>query len=168
MTKKSTGKQFETEIRRSLRDLDCFWYRIQDTMDISRYIKAAIAEKQPGDFQVLYHGRFILLECKTTRNRTSFPLYYGDEPSILAHQISKGLACCLHGGESYIVIRRDINRKKRVWIITPTQAERMYKEAKKDGRKSVKWSWFKENAFELKIKSKPIRWDLRGFFSRRL
>tara|TARA_R100000687_G_scaffold46409_1_gene37378 strand:+ start:164 stop:667 length:504 start_codon:yes stop_codon:yes gene_type:complete len=165
---KRTGKQFETEIRRSLREVDCWWFRIQDTMDISRYVKAAIAEKQPGDFFVVYHGRAILLEAKTTRNRTSFPLYYGDQPSILAHQITKGLACCLHGGESYIVIRRDIPRSKRVWIITPTQAERMYKDAKKENRKSVKWSWFKENAYEIKIKSKPIRWDILGFLRRRL
>jgi len=136
---KSTGKQFESEIRRSLREVDCWWFRIQDTMDISRYV-----------------------------NRTSFPLYYGEHPSILAHQITKGLACCLHGGESYFVIRRDIPRNKRVWIITATQADRMYRDAKKENRKSVKWSWFKENAYEIKIKAKPIRWDVLGFLRRRL
>jgi len=108
------------------------------------------------------------LEAKTTRNRSSFPLYYGNQPSILAHQITKGLACCLHGGESYFVIRRDIPRNKRAWIITATQADRMYKDAKKENRKSVKWAWFKENAYEIKIKAKPIRWDILGFLRRRL
>ena len=49
--KGSTGKNFETEIRRSLKDkrTQCFWFRIQDTNDVSRFVKQAIAEKQPGD-----------------------------------------------------------------------------------------------------------------------
>ena len=44
--KGSTGKNFETEIRRSLKDkrTKCFWFRIQDTNDVSRFVKQAIAE----------------------------------------------------------------------------------------------------------------------------
>ena len=74
---KNTGKNFENEIRRSLKGAKCFWFRIQDTNDVSRFIKQAIAEKQPGDFMAVYRSKAFLIECKTSRNLTSFPLYYG-------------------------------------------------------------------------------------------
>ena len=51
---KNTGKNFENEIRRSLKGAKCFWFRIQDTNDVSRYVKKAVAEKQPGDFFAVY------------------------------------------------------------------------------------------------------------------
>ena len=72
---KNTGKNFENEIRRSLKGAKCFWFRIQDTNDVSRYVKKAVAEKQPGDFFAVYRSVPILIECKTTRNLTAFPLY---------------------------------------------------------------------------------------------
>jgi hypothetical protein len=50
---KNTGKNFENEIRRSLKACDCWWFRIQDTNDVSRFVKQAVAEKQPADFMIL-------------------------------------------------------------------------------------------------------------------
>ena len=84
---KNTGKNFENEIRRSLKACDCWWFRIQDTNDVSRFVKQAVAEKQPADFMAVCRSRPVLLECKTTRNLTSFPLYYGATRSIPSHQI---------------------------------------------------------------------------------
>ena len=88
---KNTGKNFENEIRRSLNGAKgsnyCWWFRIQDTNDVSKYVKQAIAEKQPADYMAVYRSRPILIECKTTRNLTSFPLYYGSSRSIPTHQI---------------------------------------------------------------------------------
>ena len=76
--KRDTGKNFESEIRRSLKSSrHIWWFRIQDTNDINRFIKQAVAEKQPADFFTVYRGRPIMLEAKTSRNLTSFPLYYG-------------------------------------------------------------------------------------------
>ena len=60
-----TGKNFEWEIRKSLDDISCWWFRIQDTNDVSRFVKKAIAEKQPGDFFAVKDGIPILIECKT-------------------------------------------------------------------------------------------------------
>tara|TARA_B110001454_G_C12424412_1_gene310777 strand:+ start:216 stop:449 length:234 start_codon:yes stop_codon:yes gene_type:complete len=62
-----------------------------------------------------------------------------------------------HGSLAFIIIRRDEPRNKRVWAITPEQADYLYK--RKDG-KSVSWKWFHANAFELKKLNKPIRWEL--------
>ena len=62
-----------------------------------------------------------------------------------------------HGALAFIFIRRDEPRNKRVWAITPEQADYLYK--KKDG-KSINWKWFHANAFELKKLKSPIRWEV--------
>ena len=154
---KNTGKNFENEIRKSLEKANLWWFRIQDTNDVSRFVKQAIAEKQPADFMAVYRSRPILIECKTTRNLSSFPLYYGSGRSIPAHQISMAQQAQRHGALAFILIRRDEPRNKRVWAITPDQADYLYK--KKDG-KSINWKWFHAHAFELKKLKAPLRWEL--------
>ena len=57
---KNTGKNFENEIRKSLEKADLWWFRIQDTNDVSRFVKKAVAEKQPADFMAVYRSRPIL------------------------------------------------------------------------------------------------------------
>ena len=104
---KNTGKNFENEIRKSLQKADLWWFRIQDTNDVSRFIKQAVAEKQPADFMAVYRSRPILIECKTTRNLTSFPLYYGSSRSIPTHQVKMARQAERHGALAFILIRRD-------------------------------------------------------------
>jgi len=128
---------------------------------VSRFVKQAIAEKQPGDFFAVYRMRPILIECKTTRNLTSFPLYYGSNRSIPTHQVKMALKAQQHGAVSLILIRRDEPRNKRAWAVTPEQVDYLYK--KKDG-KSIKWSWFHANAIELRRLKNPIRWNLNELF----
>lgn len=154
---KNTGKNFENEVRKSLSKADLWFFRIQDTNDVSRYVRKAVAEKQPADFMAVYRSRPILIECKTTRNLTSFPLYYGSSRSIPSHQITMAKKAQRHGALAFIFIRRDEPRNKRAWAITPEQAEYLYK--RKDG-KSVNWKWFHSNAFELKKLKAPIRWEV--------
>ena len=154
---KNTGKNFENEVRKSLSKADLWFFRIQDTNDVSRFVRKAVAEKQPADFMAVYRSRPILIECKTTRNLTSFPLYYGSSRSIPSHQITMAKKAQRHGALAFILIRRDEPRNKRAWAITPEQAEYLYK--RKDG-KSVNWKWFHSNAFELKKLKAPIRWEL--------
>ena len=126
---KNTGKNFENEIRKSLHGADCWFFRIQDTNDVSKFVKQAVAEKQPADFLAVYRCRPILIECKTTRNLTSFPLYYGSSRSIPSHQVKMAIKAQRHGAVSLILIRRDEPRNKRVWAITPEQADYLYKKS---------------------------------------
>ena len=162
---KNTGKNFENEIRKSLQKADMWWFRIQDTNDVSKYVKKAVAEKQPADFMAVYRSRPILIECKTTRNLTSFPLYYGGSRSIPTHQVKMARQAERHGALAFILIRRDEPRNKRVWAITPDQADYLYK--KKDG-KSINWKWFHANATELRRLKTPIRWQLQELFDEHL
>ena len=158
--KRDTGKNFENEIRRSLKaSRHIWWFRIQDTNDINRFVKQAVAEKQPADFFTVYRGRPIMLEAKTSRNLTSFPLYYGSGRSIAKHQIDEGITLERKGGISLILIRREEYRNKKVYAITPNQAKFLYSKAY--DKKSVKWKWFEDHAHIVERLKAPLRWNIQ-------
>jgi recombination protein U len=164
---KDTGKNFENEIRRSLKSSrHIWWFRIQDTNDINRFVKIAVAEKQPADFFTVYRGRPIMLEAKTSRNLTSFPLFYGATRSIPPHQVKEGEMLTRAGGLSFILIRREEFRNKRTYAITPSQAKYLYSKAY--NKKSVKWSWFDEHAYIVDRLKAPLRWNLQKLYEEAL
>ena len=163
MGRKDTGKNFESEIRRSLKSSrHIWWFRIQDTNDINRFVKIAVAEKQPADFFTVYRSRPIMLEANTSRNLTSFPLYYSDTPSIAKHQIEAGIRLERAGGVSLILIRREEYRNKKVYAISAQQAKDLYRN--KNNKKSIKWSWFEENAYIVDRLKAPLRWNLHKLY----
>ena len=163
MGRKDTGKNFENEIRRSLKgSKHIWWFRIQDTNDINRFVKVAVAEKQPADFFTVYRGRPIMVEAKTSRNLSSFPLYYSNTPSIAKHQIDAGIRLERAGGVSLILIRREEFRNKKVYAISAQQAKDLYRN--KDNKKSIKWSWFEENAYIVDRLKAPLRWNLHKLY----
>jgi len=161
--KKDTGKNFENEIRRSLKSSrHIWWFRIQDTNDINRFVKQAVAEKQPADFFTVYRSRPIMLEAKTSRNLTSFPLYYGSGRSIAKHQIDEGLRLERKGGIGLILIRREEYRNKKVYAISPSQAKFLYSKAY--DKKSVKWQWFEDHAYKVERLKAPLRWNIHKLY----
>ena len=163
--KGDTGKNFENEIRRSLKSSrHIWWFRIQDTNDISRFVKIAVAEKQPADFFSVYKGRPIMVEAKTSRNLTSFPLYYGSGRSIAPHQIKAGEELVRKGGIALILIRREEFRNKKVWAITPAQAKYWY--SKKWKGKSVKWEWIEKHGISVDRLKAPLRWNLQKLYEK--
>ena len=167
MGRKDTGKNFENEIRRSLKSSrHIWWFRIQDTNDINRFVKIAVAEKQPADFFTVYRSRPIMLEAKTSRNLTSFPLYYGNTPAIARHQIREGERLVRAGGMSFILIRREEYRNKKTYAITPAQAKYLYSKAY--DKKSVKWKWFEDHAFQVERLKAPLRWNLQQLYEEAL
>ena len=163
--KGDTGKNFESEIRRSLRNSKhIWWFRIQDTNDINRFIKIAVAEKQPADFFTVYRGRPIMLEAKTSRNLTAFPLYYGSGRSIAEHQISEGEELVKRGGIALILIRREEFRNKKAWAITPAQAKYWY--SKKWKRRSVNWEWMDKYGIPIERLKAPLRWNIQKVYDK--
>ncbi len=161
--KRDTGKNFENEIRRSLKSSKhIWWFRIQDTNDVSRFVKQAVAEKQPADFFTVYRSRPIMLEAKTSRNLTSFPLHYGNTRAIAKHQVTEGMKLERAGGLSFILIRREEYRNKKCYAITPSQAKYLY--SKTYDKKSVKWTWFEEHAYKVERLKAPLRWNLQKLY----
>jgi recombination protein U len=163
MGRKDTGKNFENEIRRSLKSSRfIWWFRIQDTNDINRFVKIAVAEKQPADFFTVYRSTPIMLEAKTSRNLTSFPLYYAKTPAIAKHQIKAGLDLERAGGISLFLIRREEFRNKKCYAISAQQAKTLY--SKKNSKKSIKWDWFEEHAIQVQRLKAPLRWNLHKLY----
>ena len=163
--KGDTGKNFESEIRRSLKSSKhIWWFRIQDTNDVSRFVKMAVAEKQPADFFSVYKGRPIMLEAKTSRSLTSFPLYYGSGRSIAEHQISEGEELVKRGGMALILIRREEFRNKKAWAITPAQAKYWY--SKKWKRRSVNWEWMDKYGIPIERLKAPLRWNIQKVYDK--
>ena len=163
-TNNYTGKNFEWEIRKSLKDAGWWWFRIQDTNDVSRFVKKAISEKQPGDFFAVESGIPILIECKTSRNKTSFPLYYNKNAAVPEHQRQYALDLVKAGGKAWFFIRKDEPRNKRAFAVTPHQMQLLYDRA---NRKSVKWSVIETLGIELPRLSKPVRYDLSILLNRK-
>ena len=103
-----------------------------------------------------------MVEAKTSRNLSSFPLYYGDTRAIAPHQVKEGEKSVRAGGVSLIVIRREEFRNKKCYAITPSQAKYLYSKAYK--RRSVKWSWFDDHAYQVDRLKAPLRWNLQKVF----
>ena len=103
-----------------------------------------------------------MLEAKTSRNLTAFPLWYGSGRSIAAHQIREGEQLVRKGGISLILIRREEFRNKRAWAITPAQAKYWY--SKRWKGKSVKWEWIEKHAIEVERLKAPLRWNLQKVY----
>ena len=161
MGRKDTGKNFENEIRRSLKgSKHIWWFRIQDTNDINRFVKVAVAEKQPADFFTVYRSRPIMLEAKTSRNLTSFPLHYGSSRAIPKHQVSYGEGLVRAGGIALILIRREEYRNKKCYAITPSQAKYLYS---KGFRYRIHVSSL-PGCPDVVIKKKSIAIQVRGCF----
>tara|TARA_R110002020_G_scaffold42341_1_gene124222 strand:- start:2213 stop:2707 length:495 start_codon:yes stop_codon:yes gene_type:complete len=162
-----SGKNFEAEVRASLKKVKCFWFRIQDTNDVSRFVRKAVAEKQPADFMAVFKGTAVLIECKTTKRAKSFPLFYGRSRSIPQHQIDYALENEKNGGRSFFLLRKDEPRNKRVWALSPQTVRDMYKKAK---RKSVKWEDIEnmKGVTEVERIANPVRWNLRKLWQKLL
>ena len=105
-----------------------------------------------------------MVEAKTSRNLTSFPLWYGSGRSIAAHQIREGEQLVRKGGISLICIRREEFRNKKAWAITPAQAKYLY--SKRYKHKSVKWGWFDKHAIPIERLKAPLRWNLQQVYER--
>ena len=179
-----SGKNFENEIRRSLKSSrHIWWFRIQDTNDITRTIKVKVklvekdygkegwaygykglVGKSPADFFTVFKGRPIMLEAKTSRSLTSFPLYYGSGRSIAPHQIKEGEELVRKGGISLILIRREEFRNKKAWAVTPAQAKYWYSKQWKG--KSVKWEWIEKHCIPMERLKAPLRWHIQKVYEK--
>lgn len=133
---KKQGKAFEYEIATSLRHVksntpNFVWYRIQDTQ-LLRYATAnknITADTVPSDFMCLYKSKLCMIECKSSKNHSSYSLSY-----IKEHQIEDLLEVKRCGGTAMFLL----NRRKGgmgCWAVTPEYIDNLIL----NGKKSIKW-----------------------------
>jgi len=110
----------------------------------------------------IYQGMAVLIECKTSKRETSFPLFYRDTRSIPEHQVEAARKVEQHGGRAFFLIRHDQLRNKQVYAMTWRQINNLYK----GKRKSVKWEHIRRRAIPVKRLKAPLRWDLEQLFKK--
>lgn len=110
--------------------------------------KAVITEayyKTPSttDYNGIYKGKYIDFEAKENHNKTAFPL-----ANIHPHQIDHLKKIIEHGGIGFFIISWS---KYNEYYVTPFDLIYKYWEAAKyDGRKSIPYNEFKENAYLIR------------------
>ncbi len=141
------GKTHERDVVRGLRKFqakhqDCFMFaRLPDVGD---YLKRKLGRgmlqfpTQPGDYMACYNGKHYFLECKSTKNPTSWSMKYITEKQLeLLYEWFKA------GDEAWVILA---NRNKvkhfTCYAINIELLYELYQRAnKKDNRKwSIKWS----------------------------
>ena len=150
------GYNFENIFRRSFIQAfpDGYIYKIPDMHSISgqlseihkyhsNYTGYAVP-KSPADFICVIGGRTVWVECKSTRNLTSFPLR-----NIKDHQIETGLEIDAAGGIFYFAIRRDEPYKSRMWLVPVNELIKVQQELAKTA-KSIKWHLLERHGIECK------------------
>lgn len=91
------------------------------------------------DYNGIYKGKYIDFEAKETHSKTSFPF-----SSIPKHQVMHLERCVKHGGITFVVIRFVMYDK--TYLIKAKDFVDFYKG---ESRKSLPYSWVKENGYEI-------------------
>ena len=161
------GYNFENIFRKSFIQAfpDGYIYRIPDLHSISGTLrtvqnhydqyKSYSMPKSPADFICVIDGRTVWVECKSTRNLTSFPMR-----NIKDHQIETAFEIDAAGGKFYFAIRRDEPYKSRMWLVGVNALAKIQQEMNKRA-KSIKWHYIERHAQECK-RIKNSMFDLQG------
>lgn len=95
------------------------------------------------DYNGIYKGKYIDFEAKSC-NGSSFPF-----KSIYAHQLDHLAKIKEHGGISFLLIM--FNDYKEVFLLKSEILLKLYNDSLNGGRKSIPYTFFKENAVSIKI-----------------
>ncbi|WP_317450908.1 Holliday junction resolvase RecU [Alkalibacillus aidingensis] len=98
------------------------------------------------DFNGIYSGWHIDFEAKETKNKHSLPL-----TNIHSHQVEHMRRIDEHGGICFFVIRFSLRNETFLLFIRPFL--KVWQEAQnQDGRKSIPYSFIKENGYSIPFK----------------
>lgn len=144
------GYKFESMFQKSFKQLypDGFIYKLIDTHSIEGITKAAkkqnkawgsmVVPKVPADYICIYDGITIFVECKSTVNKTSFPLR-----NIKDHQLEFASNIEMAGGFYTFMLRKQEKRNDEYFMLTLNDIIRL-KQANNNS-KSIKWEQLRED-----------------------
>jgi len=144
----SKGKLFEYEIAKSFREFEAdnnnfMWFKIPDT-SLMRYATGssyATTLRVPSDFMAVYNGTPYFIECKSSRNPTSYTLDY-----IKPHQIDTLLKAEQCGATSWILLNRRNGRTLSAYALKP---KTIYDYVNTYEFKSIKWGIVEADSIPL-------------------
>ena len=157
------GRAFETMIRASLKRLsedsnNKLWFtRLYDYRSFIRLNPKFKAIKQPGDFLVCYHGRFCVIECKSSQANRFNPknVRSNQEQSMIEIEKAGGIYWLLilhRGASSSEHVLYALRRKN--WFYLQLHSN--------EGFKTYSWMQIAEQGVTLKRKSGV--WNLAPLF----
>lgn len=112
----------------------------------AKITEAYYQEASTTDYNGIYKGRYIDFEAKECNSKTSFP--FG---SIHSHQIKHLDRCLSHGAIAFIILR--MVQYDETYLIKAQDFIAFYKGT---ARKSLPYSWIKENGYLIEFKlTKP-------------
>ncbi|WP_068672032.1 Holliday junction resolvase RecU [Oceanobacillus sp. Castelsardo] len=107
--------------------------------------EAYFKQASTTDYNGLYRGKYVDFEAKETKNKTYFPL-----ANIHDHQIKHMESIIDHGGICFTIIR--FSTFDETYLLQGTKLLEFWKEKMNGGKKSIPYSHFKVNAFEIPFK----------------
>lgn len=165
------GYNFESIFKKSVENSfpDAFIYKLIDTTSISGLLSVLkknyiqynnfLIPKVPSDFIIINEGRTLWIECKSTKNLTSFPIR-----NIKTHQLKFASEIEASGAQYFFALRRDEPRKGRVFIV-PAHSLFKIKIGLGNSKKSIKWRYFEEDPDVIEApRIKGSIYDLRKIF----
>ena len=103
----------------------------------AKIIEAYFKDPSTTDYNGIYKGKYIDFEAKECNSKTSFPFN-----SIHKHQINHLEAVMNHGAVAFIILK--MSKYNEVYLI---KAQDFIKYYSKHERKSLPYSWIKENGY---------------------
>lgn len=104
---------------------------------------AYFKDKSTFDYNGIYRGKYIDFEAKESHSKTSFPFH-----NIHEHQFTHLDRILRHGGIAFFII--EINDEYYI-----LKGEDLVEFRKNNSRKSIPYSFFKENCSRIKEKLRP-------------
>lgn len=157
MSRFASGKAFEQEIAQTLSNIpNCFHYKFPDTHYYRAFRPEAIIPQVPSDFIVAHNGKSVYLECKSSRNKTSYNFDYIPQKQI---DVACKISSC--GVEYYFLI---CNRSKRnhhyLLVFTPLQISEINNYLTNINKRSMKWSELEKMFPFMYFKNKDNTYNL--------
>lgn len=161
-----SGKAFEGEIRASLKYLESqlktrhppivmYWQRIYDLKDWIKANAKVQVPHQPSDFMMIVNGEAYFLECKSTRNATSYPFAY-----VKNSQIESLLKLKCSGAHAFLLVcNRSVPRNFYCSALDIEKFIYLKEKAIDEHRQSIKWVDIRSSAISLP-RIKGGMWDL--------
>ena len=154
---------FEHEIGKSLRSIenrreDFYSFKMFDTTSFRLVSEKIFSLKVPCDFIAMFRGRTFFIECKSSKNKTSFP-----KKNIKEHQWTSMTNAEKAGAEAYFFINRRYKpREFACYVIKASTLSHLFSMFPK--RASVRWEFIEEYSRSMNRITSEQSWELRPIF----
>ena len=111
----------------------------------TRIIDAFYEQKSTLDYNGIYHEKYIEFDAKETNSKTSFPI-----SNIHKHQIEHIRNILYYKGIAFLIVRFNYHNKT---FFVP--GDRLLNYLEHTDRKSIPYSFFVDNCYEIELKYSP-------------